>query len=636
MVNQTPLKRPRTEGLSAKNKPGNYTLNDQTIIHIRQVLSQLQQAITSKQRETTLHQLLNIIGYDPSTRACRCNSVILSRLLEGKCIHLLCLQLGYVLSRRNFGWEHDLRTKYPNEEVLLILIAFDAFYRHCSELISEDSVRSNGPELLRLLQDFLSQHLGGLGGGNIDGRRGSDTFSFVQPIISIWHHFSSCSLGTILLLQNPRALQALGIILSAERNQALQCDVRNVEMIMECLGLLKNLTYYGEDYRHLIVNQSGLISTLTSLTDIPNNKTRERLSAVFRNLALSSDVRIRLTQRADVLTALVRMANFCLPETIPLIMKATANVDDSKCKKNTIRNILSTITSLSIDTNMTHLIVFHGDGVLVEQLKQLVVHCDDFVSQKRAIRAIGLLARDPSSTPVMVLQNNQLLEILLDRALNDANDSVRAEATEAISKFAYLIRAPMAEHNSILDALTRMLMTATKKSPIVTTRNVDTVVRAIQEQGNHHINRKAMTQHPDLLRSLADVIRSNYCTLSAKESACATLVKLSEDETCQEAIALPMILDTLVKTLAYQPRARTSNDITANAGINIDAIVMDRIRESSVRIMLNLSMTPSNRKNMAQQTKLIQSLLRFAATATTSEDVKKQVKTAILQLAAEL
>mmetsp|Transcript_5498 Transcript_5498/g.13786 ORF Transcript_5498/g.13786 Transcript_5498/m.13786 type:complete len:331 (-) Transcript_5498:23-1015(-) len=330
------------------------------------------------------------------------------------------------------------------------------------------------------------------------------------------------------------------------------------------------------------------------------------------------------------------MANFCFPETHPLIMKTATNSNDFKCKKNTVRNILSTILSLLINTNTAHLIGFHGDGVIVEQLKQLVVYGEDFVSQKRAIRALGLLARDPSSTPVMVLQNNQLLEILLERALHHFNDSVREEATKAISKFSHLIRAPMTQHNYILDALTRMLMTATTNSPTMISGNVETVARALQEQGSHHVNRKAMTQHPDLLRSLADVIRSEFTTLSAKESACATLLNLSEDKPNQEAIAVPFILDVLVQTLANQPGPRTSNDAIAIASINIDTIVTSRIRESSVRTILNLSRTQSNRKIMAQQTKLIQSLLQFAAAATTSEDVKKQVKVAILSLAAEL
>lgn len=637
MEHETPVKRPRTAESSAANHLyyGNSILIDETTtIHIRQVLSRLQQAVTSKQRVAALHQLLNFIGYDPSTRLCRSPTAILSRFLEGKCIYLLCLQLGYVLSRRCFnGGGYDLQTNYAKEEENLISIALDAFYRHCPELVSEDSIRNYGSEVLRLSQEVLVQHPVEMVGRNANRRNGPDDLGNVQPIISIWHSFSSCSLGTMLLLQNPATLQAINNILSTQKKQSHH-DIGGIEIIMECLGLLKNLSYYGEDYRRLIVNQTYLISTLTSLTDVPNDKARERLSAIFRNLALSADVRSRLTQRADVLTAIVRIANFSISK--PSNINTTANGDNSNCKKNILRNILSTVTSLAIDTSTTHLMVFHGDGVLIEQLKQFVIYGEDFVARKRAVRALRLLARDPSSAPVMVLQNNQLLEILSDRALNDSNDSVRMEATEAFATCANLIRAPMAQHNYILDALTRMLMIATTTKPPLTTANLDVVARALQEQAGYQVNRRVMTQQRNLLGALVTVIRSENTTLCAKESVCATLVDLSEENIDQEAIALPVILGALVQTLISQPRVRASNDAMANTSTNIDTIITNRIRESSVRTILNFAKTPSNRKDMAQQTELIQSLLRFAAATTTSECVKKQVKEVILQLATEL
>jgi hypothetical protein len=642
MEHETPVKRPRTAESSAANhlyyRNSVLCIDETTTIHIRQVLSRLQQAVTSKQRVAALHQLLTFIGYNPSTRLCRSPTAILSRFLEGKCIHLLCLQLGYVLSRRCLnGGGYDLQTNFAKEEVRLILISLDAFYRHCPALVSEDSIRNYGSEVLRLSQEVLVQHPAEMEGTNTNRSNGPDALGNVQPIVSIWHLISSCSLGTMLLLQNSATLQSINSILLSTQKKQTHHDIGRIEIIMECLGLLKNLSYYGEDYRHLIVDQTYLISTLTSLTDVPNDKARERLSAVFRNLALSAEVRSRLTQRADVLTAIVRIANFCISE--PSNMKAAANGDNFNCKKSILRNILSTVTSLAIDTSTTHLMVFHGDGVLIEQLKQFVIHDEDFVARKRAVRALRLLARDPSSAPVMVLQNNKLLEILSDRALNDSNDLVRTEATEAFATCSNLIQAPTAQHNYILDALTRMLMIATTRTttkPPLTAANLDVVARALQEQASYQINRRAITRQRNLLQALATVIRSENTTLDAKESVCATLVDLSEEKIDREAIALPIILGALVQTLISRPRVRASNDDIARTSTNIDTIVTNRIRESSVRTILNLAKTPSNRKDMAQQTELIQSLLRFAAATTTSEGVKKQVKAVILQLATEL
>ena len=632
MEYQTPVKRPRTRESSATANHHLYYnsgihIDERTTIHIQQILSSLQQVVASKQRVAVLQQLLSFLVYDPSTRLFQCPAGIVLQFLERKCVHLLCLQLGYALYRfsiTNSGECEFSRNNNnnPSNEIHLIFIALDAFYRQCPRLVTEESIRNSGSEVLRLSREVLVQDNDSLLQEMLGRNRnhGNDLYvvaSTVRSIVSIWHSFSSFNLGTILLLQNPETLRILNNILSTQKKAYHRNGMGEMETIMECLGLLKNLSYYGEDYRHRIVNQPDFLSTLTSLADVPNGKARERLSAVFRNLALSVDVRSLLTQRADVLAAIFRMSNFRGSHT--------TTSTDSACnsKKNILRNVLSTITSLAIDTCASHLMVFHGDGVLIEQLKRFVLHCEDFVARKRAIKAIRLLAKDPSSTPVMVLQNNELLEILSDRALHDTNDSVRAEATEAFANLANLVRAPMVQHDCVLDAVTRMLTTAT-------TGNLDVLVRALQEQASHQVNRRAMVQHRNLIRALAALIRSENSALGAKESACATLEDLSEEPLNLEVIALPVLLDALVGTL-IQPLSRRSN-----ASANIDAIVTNRIRESSVKTILNLAETPSNRKDMARQTALIQSLLRFAAATTTGEDTKKRVKSVILQLATEL
>ena len=641
MDRATPFKRPRTGADSFgvnRNYYGSNTHSDEaTIRHIQQILSELQHAITTKQRVHTLRHLLHFIGYDPSTRLCRCDVSTLHRFVDGKCIHLLCLQLGYAIGRHcsDHGDHRDVHARGSNDEVSLISIAIDAFYRYCPELVTESSIQTNGSEVLRLSQAiFVYCRRRGFGRDQKRKKNASDGFDDLLPIVSIWHSCSSCSLGTMRLLQHPETLQAINEILLSKMNQSHH-DCTRIDTIMECLGLLKNLTYFGEDYRHQIVDQTNLLATLTSLTDVPNDNTRERLSAVFRNLALSTDARSRLTQQANVLTAIVRMANYSLIDSNKMHGNNNNNAENASCKKNTLRNVLSTVANLAIDANTNHLMVFHGDGILIEQLKQFLIQGEDFVLRKRASRAIRLLARDPSSAPVMVLQNNELLDILSDRALNDGNGSVRMEAAEAFAKCADLIRAPMAQHNYIMDALTHMLMTSTTK--ISKTRaNLDIVGRALQEQASHQINRRAMIQRRNLLTALANVILSEDTTLGAKESVCATLASLSEEEANQEIMSIPIVLDALVKILVDQPRILGTNNTVANARTNVDTIVSIRIRESSVRTILNLAKTSSNLQNMANQTALIQSLLRFAAATTTSDDLKKQVKAVILQLAAAL
>mmetsp|Transcript_25658 Transcript_25658/g.56265 ORF Transcript_25658/g.56265 Transcript_25658/m.56265 type:complete len:643 (+) Transcript_25658:163-2091(+) len=641
MDRATPFKRPRTgaDSFGANhNYYGNNTRNDEaTIRHIQQILSELQHVITTKQRVHTLRHLLHFIGYDPSTRLCRCNVSTLHRFVDGKCIYLLCLQLGYAIGRHrsDHGDHRDVHARGSNDEVSLISIAIDVFYRYCPELVTENSIQTNGSEVLRLSQEmFKNCRRGGLGRDQKRRGNASNGSDNLLSIVSIWHSCSSCSLGTMLLLQNPETLQAINEILLSKMNQSHH-DSTRIDTIMECLGLLKNLTYFGEDYRHQIVDQTNLLATLTGLTDVPNDSTRERLSAVFRNLALSTDARSRLTQQANVLTAIVRMANFSLIDSNKMHGNTNNNAENASCKKNTLRNLLSTVANLAIDANTNHLMVFHGDGILIEQLKQFLIQGEDFVLRKRASRAIQLLARDPSSAPVMVLQNNELLDILSDRALNDGNGSVRMEAAEAFAKCADLIRAPMAQHNYIMDALTHMLMTSTTKTS-KTRENLDIVGRALKEQASHQINRRAMIQRRNLLTSLANVILSEDTTFGAKESVCATLASLSEEEANQEIMSIPIVLNALVQILVDQPKILGTNNTVANARANVDTIVSTRIRESSVRTILNLAKTSSNRQNMANQIALIQSLLRFAAATTTSDDLKKQVKAVILQLAAAL
>ena len=272
---QSPFKRPRTRSIHI-NRHDEGT----TAAYIQQLLSGLQQAITTKQRLNVLRQLLHFVGYDSSTRHCRCHVTILSRILEGKCIHLLCLQLGYALNRHqnHHHRERELHgVNSSNEEINLILTAMDIFYRYCPELVTEGSIRNEGPELFRLLKDVLVYYRGGVihnsvGRINYNGS-GSDIF---LSVLSIWHSCSSSSIGTMLLLQHPATLQAINTILLLQK-QRPNHNSGGLEIIMEGIGLLKNLSYYGEDYRHLIVDQTNLLTTLTSLTDVPNDKARERL-----------------------------------------------------------------------------------------------------------------------------------------------------------------------------------------------------------------------------------------------------------------------------------------------------------------------------------------------------------------------
>jgi hypothetical protein len=554
------------------------------------IIADLKQAVTTHQRLHVLQQLLHFLRYDPGTRQCLCDMKILSQLHHAGIVHILCLQLGSSL--------HRMIDESSNYVVELLLRIVALLYRYNPDV--EKSLQLQGSEVMHLLPLVYQQT-----------NTSAKSTSFNLEILSIWHSFSSSSLGTTALFERPETLPIINEMISKSRRDTSNI---HVEIVMEFLGLLKNLTYYGEDYRHRIVDHTELIATLTSLTDVPDDNARERLSAVFRNLALSIDVRCKLAQRADVLTAIVRMVG------------NINNRYNNSSGKNILRNVLSTLCSLAMDPNSTNLILFHGDGILAEQLKHCLNYDDDAVVRKRAARALRLLARDHSPM-VVLIQNYQLLEVLSHRAMYDTNNTVRAEAQEAFARCASLIRAPMLQYRTVLDSLTKMAVLTTRHN--ITTNDEpclpEIVTRAVREQASHPENRRAMAQRTELTEGLSQILTCTEASPVAKENTCATLLDLSKEKENHDRLASPLILDAMVATLLE----RGQMGETERTRI--------RIRESIIRSFLNLAQSPTTWKTMASRTSLLQAMLQFASTTSNDQhDLKKQVKAVILQLASEL
>jgi hypothetical protein len=565
------------------------------------------------------------------------------------------------------------------EETTLILSSLDVFYRYCPELVTDESIRVQSPELLRLLPRVLQFHAilttntttaadTTTSGEEMKRRTKEDVFI---PIVSIWHSFSASLLGSTLLLQQSTTIPAV--------HNMLQYSNGNLDVIMESLGLLKNLSYYGEDHRHRIVDHPmNLISTLSCLTGVFEDKALERLSAVFRNLALSTEVRIKLAQRLDVLNAIIRMAACCCDDIHNNVVYTTTTTTtttlsnphhhqddycmthpnyDAVARKNTLRNVLSTLTSLALDGQSTPWMVFHGDGVLIDQLKRFMVHSDDAIVRKRSIRVLKLLAR-PTSIPVL-LQDDDLLKTLCHHAMADPNDAVRKEAVEAFLQLASLVPVPSTQqpppprrrteqYQTVLDSFIQLV-----HNPEVSS---ESIARALQEQARYPENRTPMAQRKELIEGMATILLSKTVSPGAKECICTTLVDLSYEKGNHTAIATPSILYALVQLLSDRMLGggcrslendenhhnNHNNDRNNNHnhphGRMVGMTITPSMKESTVRTILNLAKTPSNRKIMASHTLLLQSLLRVAVAIPSSNDdrFKKEVKGTILQLANEL
>jgi len=515
------------------------------------IVSSIHQAVTASQRFEILNHLFQIIKYDPWNRSCQSDPQIFMSLIERGVVNALCVQLGFVLHRHGS----------PREEIESICTAMDIFYRFSPDLVSEQSLRVNGRELFRLLPEAI--------------RRGARL-----PVISIWHSCSSSGVGTDLLLEQSSFLRSIG--------ELFRQGISDPDESLEILGLLKNITYHGEDFRQRLIEQPGILSSLTSFTETElHEKGQERLSAVIRNLAMSFHTRVVLAQRADVLTCIVRLS--------------------TNATQQTLRNLLNTLVSLAMDGDSCLLLVFHGDGMLIELLKRFLLHEDDYIVRKRAARTLRLLARESSVS--LMINDNKLMDILSSRALHDSSNEVRAEAAEAFARCAGLIKAAMAQHDAVLEALSHLA-----SSPHV---QADVMARAVKQQACHPENRVPLAKHGKLLMALCKIAVCPKASAVAKENVCNTFLDLSADERSREAIATQTTLDALVHNAEDRIERHAS------------------VREAAVKTLLNLAVHPENRKSMAKQSRLIQSLLHFAAN-TTEDELKKKTKLVLLKLAAEL
>lgn len=535
---ESPAKRPRMIGMEIDNNP-------------KEIVPMIHQAVTASQRFEILHRLFRMIKYDVITRSCHSDPQVFMILIESGVVHALSLQLGFVLNRHGSS----------REEIELICTAIDIFYRFCPKLVSEESLRASGRETVRLLSVSL--------------QRGA-----ILPVLSIWHSCSSSELGTSLLIEERSFLKSL--------SETFKNGMLNNDTLLEMLGLLKNITYYGEDFRQQLIEQHGMLSAILGLAENKlSEKSQERMSAVIRNLALSSSTRVILAQRADVLTCIIRLAN--------------------SATQQTLRNLLNTMVSLTMDADSCLLMVFHGDGMLIELLKRFLFYEHDPTIRKRAARTLRLMARE-TSVPLLI-HDSKLMEMLSNRALHDVCSEVRAEAAEAFARCAGLVKAAMAQHDAVLEALTHLA-----NSPHVPP---DVMARAVMEQARYPENRAPLAKREKLLEALSNIALSPDASSAAKENVCSTFLNLSTDEFSQGKIINQLTLTALVCN------AEDKNDRHSN------------IRETAVRTLLNLSTPPSNRNIMAKQARLIQSLLQFAST-TTDDELKKEVKLVLLKLTAEL
>jgi BMFP domain-containing protein YqiC len=357
--------------------------------------------------------------------------------------------------------------------------------------------------------------------------------------------------------------------------QVLEIDPASKALVDEVVGIFKYLTHYAPDHRLSTLERYGRHLSQLPLI-ITSDRTCERLSAIYRNLALTPSVRLVMAEHSHVLTALIQMCS------------------QSRGNHKTIRNVLSTLESLGMDADSCMLLLLHSDGVILNLLLHFLSFSNDEVVRRRSARALRLLARD-KAVPIL-LQYTNVLQALFSAATGDDSLDVRREAASAYTSCASKVPSEMTTiHKQVLESLTELAQGPAYES----------VALAFKHQAEISQNRTSLVANEDFLIQVSAIaLRHDVGTL-AKEYIVSALERLSGDVTVRHALVMPHILTVLVQ----------------NASV-----------PGAVQALLQLaSISPDTRKRLVTHRGLLQALISFTATCADHGD-KENVKNTMLLL----
>lgn len=525
----SPLKRPRSIDLPK--------------IDVNEAIAHLQRALTTKQRLMALHHVQNLIEGDPT---------VISWMVDSGLIRILQLQLSYALQRHGS----------TSQELGTLCQVFDLALRTSPAGSLESALdKEAGRSLVNLVADAFP-------------------WGFHHVIVSILHTISQTSSGAFLILHCSKAMHCV-----TELFRCCRASSTSKEAVFEALGLLKNLTYFSEESRNILLDLPGIVGSLANVAVFVDQKGHERLSAIWRNLSVSMETRRRLAQDPDVLNGLLELA-------------------DCTCSY-ALRNLLNTTISLSMDPESCVILVLHGDGIFVNVLRRLLVTETDALIRKRAARVIKLWASNDFVGPILV-KDRALMDVLSQQALQDQNVDVRHEAADAFCRCSQRIQSPMPQHQLVLDAI--MFLAEQSRLP------VEVLARTLKAQALHPRNRIPMAERNSLLSALARIAQQEGVPNTAREDACCALAYLSDEA-------------------ANLPKLSTAGIVEA---VTVNAIGGRGLRRSyAVQTIVNLTSTAENLPKLATHTNLLQALIQFAATSI-EDQLKSKVKKVIMMLIAEL
>eukprot|EP00977_Amphora_coffeiformis_P014321 scaffold3967_cov179-Amphora_coffeaeformis.AAC.3 len=378
-------------------------------------------------------------------------------------------------------------------------------------------------------------------------------------IPSLAHWISACTTGTYLLFSPSSGLVRHLIPLLASSSSS--SSSLGKQQHAELLGCLKNITYF--DRQGKFMGEPGFLTNLTTMsltTTAISMANTERVSAIWRNLALLHECRSRLKQQVDMCHVLYTLAT-------------TASLDDTSNHSNNKhtaaihRNVLSAMVNLSMDQDVCVAFLLYRDGLYTTLLQRLLTSLDS-TTRKRAARTLCLWATHSTSAH-LIISAQTLVGCLSVTAVRDTAVDVRREAAEAFGRLAAWIQSPMPAHEAVLRALQELVQTAPAAI----------VARALKGQAALPNNRTVLTDCPVLMEALVTIAGNVQISPWAREDACTALSHLTSVPTNRPKLASKRLVDALCLNLPTVPAAA---EIVVHLAAATDASTMLVFRHESL------------------------------------------------------
>lgn len=463
-----------------------------------------------------------------------------------------------------------------------------------------------------------------------------DHSSLPQSIMSTFHTISCTVRGSTLIYHNQSSIDLIVKILGISYVRF------DFEAVLEALGVLKNVTYFEEGSRHNLLQFEGMLMALTNLPhqlklhankfiNILDSDTEglcssrkhpiltlksllARLSAVLRNLSLSSECRATLVGTPSCLDCIIE---------ILILSEEVLPMEHINSVVAVARNILNILVNLAMDSKESALIILlHNDGVLVRLLAKYIragtrknhhttplsaLH--DPVVRKRSVRLVRLCIN--SSTARLLIHDIGLITAITDAALLDDCLVVRTESTETFSRLAGMIVILPKENGAckyrekyqeaLVDALAELFLNASAPKNRDRSVSCATLARAFKELANNANNRISMVNRVDLVKeaaAIASLPPETHLNVTAVDDLCVAFKYLSIESVNQAKLCrIPEVLNVLIEN------SNPIIDIRRITGANIR-------RTNCIEAIINLASEEANLSILAQYPGALQRLIQ--------------------------